>query len=83
MRRSTATPPPRLYTLSLRPYPEKLADPSYPLYDDTLLVDRSGHIRLPMSRQAFLATALAGQLVAAPNYQPSRSYSRLFRMSRR
>lgn len=55
--------PAKVYTKSPRPLPEKLADPTYPLYDDTLLVDRSGHIRLPMSRQAFLATALAGQLV--------------------
>jgi transposase InsO family protein len=55
--------PAKVYTKSPRPFPEKLADATYPLHDDTLLVDRSGHIRLPMSRQAFLATALAGQLV--------------------
>jgi hypothetical protein len=55
--------PAKVYTPSPRPFPEKLADPVYPLHDDTLLVDRSGHIRLPMSRQAFLATALTGQLV--------------------
>jgi putative transposase len=55
--------PAKLYTPSPRPFPAKLADPVYPLHDDTLLVDRSGHIRLPMSRQAFLAPALAGELV--------------------
>jgi len=43
--------PAKVYTPSPRPFPEKLADPVYPLHDDTLLVDRSGHIRLPMSRQ--------------------------------
>jgi len=55
--------PAKVYTVSPRPFPEKLSDPNYPLHDDTLLVDRGGHLRLPMSRQVFLATALAGQLV--------------------
>jgi putative transposase len=55
--------PGKLYKPSPRSFPEKLCDPTYPLHDDTLLVDRSGHIKLPMNRQAFLATALAGQLV--------------------
>lgn len=55
--------PAKVYTVSPRPFPEKLSDPTYPLHDDTLLVDRGGHLRLPMSRQVFLATALAGELV--------------------
>ena len=62
--------PAKVYAPSPRPFPEKLADPVYPLHDDTLLVDRSGHIRVPMCRQAFLATALAGQLVGLSAQPP-------------
>jgi transposase InsO family protein len=55
--------PGKVYQPSPRPFPEKLPEPTYPLHDDTLLVDRSGHIRLPMSRQVFVSEALVGQLV--------------------
>jgi putative transposase len=55
--------PEELYSPSPRPYPEKLMDPTYPLHDDTLMVDRTGHIRLFRGRSTFLTTALAGQLV--------------------
>ena len=55
--------PDKLYSPSPRPYPEKLTDPIYPLHDDTLMVDRSGHIRLFRGRSTFLTSALAGQLV--------------------
>jgi transposase InsO family protein len=55
--------PAKVYQPSPRPYPAKLIEPTYPLHDDTLLVDRSGHIRLPMSRQVFISAALVGQLV--------------------
>jgi putative transposase len=55
--------PAKVYQPSPRHFPEKLPEPSYPLHDDTLWVDRSGHIRLPMSRQVYLSEALVGQLV--------------------
>jgi len=55
--------PGSVYQPSPRPFPEKLPEPAYPLHDDTLLVDRSGHIRLPRSRQVFVSMALVGQLV--------------------
>jgi transposase InsO family protein len=55
--------PSSIYKPSTRPFPEKLPEPSYPLHDDILWVDRSGHIRLPLSRQVFVSEALAGQLV--------------------
>ena len=56
--------PSQLYTpSSVRPFPRTLADPTYPLHDDTLPVGRGGHIRLPKRRQTFLTSALAGQLV--------------------
>jgi transposase InsO family protein len=55
--------PADLYEQSLRRLPDRLEDPSYPLHDDTLLVGRRGHIRLPKGRQAFLTSALSGQLV--------------------
>jgi putative transposase len=55
--------PASIYKPSARPFPEKLPEPTYPLHDDVLRVDRSGHIRMTMSRQAFVSEALAGQLV--------------------
>jgi len=55
--------PDKLYSRSPRPYPDKLTDPTYPLHDDTLMVARSGHIRLFRGRSTFLTAALAGQLV--------------------
>jgi hypothetical protein len=35
----------------------------YRLHDDTLVVTRGGHIRLPRGRQVFLSSALAGHSV--------------------
>lgn len=55
--------PGSIYSPSPRPFPDKLPEPTYPLHDDILWVDRSGHIRLPMSRQVFVSEALAGQLL--------------------
>jgi hypothetical protein len=56
--------PSQLYApTSVRPFPRTLADPTYPLHDDTLAVGRGGHVRLPKRRQTFLTSAWAGQLV--------------------
>jgi hypothetical protein len=55
--------PAEVYSSSPRPYPKILPELTYPLHDDILLVDRSGHIRLPKSRQAYLTMALVGQRV--------------------
>jgi len=63
--------PASIYQPSPRPFPEKLPEPTYPLHDDTLLVDRSGHIRLPMSRQVFVSAALAGQWVGLREQEDS------------
>jgi putative transposase len=55
--------PASIYISSPRPFPNKLPEPTYPLHDDILRVDRSGHIRLTMSRQVFVSEALSGQVV--------------------
>jgi transposase InsO family protein len=55
--------PREVYHPSERRMPAKLPELKYPLHDDVLVVDRSGHIRLPRGRQVFLSYALVGQLV--------------------
>jgi len=55
--------PAEVYAPSTRPYPSKLPEPAYPLHDDVLLVGTKGHVTLTRHRQAYLATALAGQHV--------------------
>lgn len=55
--------PADLYYASDRPLPDPLPDLGYPLHDDVLVVQRSGHVRLPRGRSTFLSYALAGQPV--------------------
>jgi transposase InsO family protein len=55
--------PREVYRPSERRMPAKLPEVNYPLHDDVLVVDRSGHIRLPRGRSIFLAYALVGQPV--------------------
>jgi hypothetical protein len=55
--------PADLYRPSDRPLPKPLPELRYPLHDDTLVVGRSGHIRLPGGRQVFLSNALVNQHV--------------------
>jgi transposase InsO family protein len=52
--------PTEVYQPSTRPLPKTLPDLEYRLHDDTLVVGRGGHIRLPRGRQVFLSVALAG-----------------------
>ena len=54
--------PAELYQPSPRRLPNKLPELSYPLHDDALTVDSSGHIRL-LGRRYFLSQALAAQTV--------------------
>ena len=55
--------PAEVYRPSDRPLPKPLPDLDYPLHDDTLVVGRNGHIRLPRGRQVFLSSALIHQPV--------------------
>lgn len=56
--------PSELYEISNRALPPApIPEPTYPLHDDTLMVSRSGHIRLPKHRQVFITAALRGELV--------------------
>lgn len=55
--------PADLYNPSNRALPKPLPELRYPLHDDTLVVGRSGHIRLPRGRQVFLSNALVHQPV--------------------
>jgi putative transposase len=48
---------------SPRPYPTTIAEPSYPLHDDTLYVSVHGNIRVPGCKTLYLSTALAHQPV--------------------
>ncbi len=54
--------PAEVYPASARPLPKPLPEPEYPLHDDVMEVDRSGHIRVA-GRTYFLCAALAGQRV--------------------
>jgi hypothetical protein len=56
-------PPATVYVPSARPYPEKLPPVDYPLHDDVLVVQSSGHIYLGCSRRLYLSQALARQPV--------------------
>ena len=55
--------PAEIYRRSDRPLPKPLPELQYPLHDDTLVVGRNGHIRLPRGRQVFLSNALVHQHV--------------------
>jgi transposase InsO family protein len=55
--------PAEVYRPSERRKPRVLLEPSYPLHDDVLLVNASGHIRVPRRGTVFLSYALAGQPV--------------------
>jgi transposase InsO family protein len=51
--------PADVYRPSPRPAPAELPELHYPLHDDTLVVTRCGHLRLPRGRMVFLSRALA------------------------
>jgi len=53
-------PPAQVYKSSSRLYPEKPAEPEYPLHDDVLLVSKTGSITL-CRKHYFISTALGGQ----------------------
>lgn len=55
--------PADVYTSSARPMPTALPLPEYPLHDDTLIVSRSGGIRVPRYGFVHLTTALVGYSV--------------------
>jgi len=55
--------PSDLYTPSNRALPTPIPEPTYPLHDDTLVVSRSGQIKLPRHRQVFITAALRGEPV--------------------
>jgi hypothetical protein len=64
--------PAQVYARSARHYPDVLADPEYPTHDDTLQVDRKGHISLYRGRRIYLGAALGGQLVGIREQDPER-----------
>lgn len=64
--------PSELYVSSPTQHPVRLADPTYPTYDDVLRVSSIGLIHLPGRRQVYLAKALAGQLVGIREEEPDR-----------
>jgi transposase InsO family protein len=55
--------PAEIYQPSTRPLPKPLPELEYRLHDDTLVVGRGGHIRLPRGRQVFLSASLTGHTV--------------------
>ena len=55
--------PAEVYRPSERQLPSPLPELLYPLHDDVLTVNRSGHIRLPRLRTIFLSYALVHQKV--------------------
>jgi putative transposase len=55
--------PAEVFTPSPRTYPEKLPEPSYPLHDDILRVNRHGQLHVPGRGQVALTSALADQHV--------------------
>jgi len=54
--------PSDLYRPSLRPFPESLPEPEYPLHDDLLTIHRCGHLYVS-GRSYFISRALAHQPV--------------------
>jgi len=60
-------PPAEFYQPALRPFPEKLPEPEYPLHDIVVRVRGTGHVYVPGSGRTagapFLSLALAGEKV--------------------
>jgi len=58
-------PPASAYSRSSRPFPDTLPEPEYPMHDFTVVVGKSGHIRLPHTGRSvpnfFISGALTGQ----------------------
>jgi hypothetical protein len=52
--------PATLYQASSRPYPDPVAEPTYPLHDDVLVVHADGKVRIGR-KLCFITKALAGQ----------------------
>ncbi len=55
--------PAEVYVPSLKAYPSKLADPSYPMHDDTVLINRFGQVPIAGIGQVHITKALCGQAV--------------------
>lgn len=63
--------PSTLYQPSTRRYPEELAQPEYPLHDETRTVTSSGHVQLwGRSRHVYLCEALIGERVGLREIGP-------------
>jgi transposase InsO family protein len=63
--------PASCYQPSLRPYPETLPEPQYPLHDEVRTVSNEGHVHLwGRGRHAYVSTALIGQRVGLREVGP-------------
>ena len=54
--------PAEVFTPSLRPHPSQLSEPTYPMHDDSIRVNRYGQLRI-CGRQFALTSSLAEQFV--------------------
>jgi transposase InsO family protein len=55
--------PAEVYTSSLKPYPAKIPDLSYPTHDDTIIINRFGQVNVSGIGQVHVTRALSGQPV--------------------
>lgn len=55
--------PAEVYTSSLKPYPSKLSEISYPAHDDTMIINRFGQVNVAGIGQVHMTKALCGQPV--------------------
>ncbi len=64
--------PNSVYQSSVRPMPERLVPPEYPLHDDVINVTRGGHLRLGHRERYYLCPALDGQEVGVREMEHGR-----------